>query len=471
MSAGRFQSRFFSTLSQQTLRWRDRMGRLWRQAKLTASWTVQITLYPIYVIFQAVRMANRQFQQVTRRMLPWVQNANRTMQRITHPLQSFPEPTADLPILNTLDMVRQFLLVLPPEEANRGGGNLLAGRDQAGKAIASLQSPQNLVAHGNLAHATSLKIRGIASLLPDRHLVLVTADNHCLNVLNLEQQFRLRQRIAWELADYWLVARHRQMAQRDLPPFLPPPARSPHALPPVRWFRALMGWMQVGSVAVSANLFHEARLVYAWQMASQNQELAQDSLSAPEKPAPEKRKPKPAIPAIPSFLQNLRFPKLLGQAQSKTQPPQPQTPPRSPEMVAETTWDEDTHTWDAIQQRWPFRPTDESFALEPLVEPPKPDVSKSESAILSIPPPPLPASSKLPSPSSSPSTLAPQPSSDSPSNSPTPHSLDYIETEASLVEYVKHPLEQLLQWLDSGMVWLENRIEKFWTWLRQLWQR
>lgn len=38
----------------------------------------------------------------------------------------------------------------------------------------------------------------------------------------------------------------------------------------------------------------------------------------------------------------------------------------------------------------------------------------------------------------------------------------WIETEAQLVGYVKHPLEQLLEWLDKGMSWLEVRIAKFW---------
>lgn len=41
----------------------------------------------------------------------------------------------------------------------------------------------------------------------------------------------------------------------------------------------------------------------------------------------------------------------------------------------------------------------------------------------------------------------------------------WIETEAQLVGYVKHPLEQLLEWIDTGMVWVENQIARVWRWL------
>lgn len=44
-----------------------------------------------------------------------------------------------------------------------------------------------------------------------------------------------------------------------------------------------------------------------------------------------------------------------------------------------------------------------------------------------------------------------------------PHS--WIETEAQLVSYVKHPLEQVLEWIDKGMAWVEEQIAKLWHWL------
>jgi len=34
--------------------------------------------------------------------------------------------------------------------------------------------------------------------------------------------------------------------------------------------------------------------------------------------------------------------------------------------------------------------------------------------------------------------------------------------------YVKHPLEQLLEWLDRAMLWLENFLMIVWRWVQQL---
>ena len=39
---------------------------------------------------------------------------------------------------------------------------------------------------------------------------------------------------------------------------------------------------------------------------------------------------------------------------------------------------------------------------------------------------------------------------------------DWIETNATVMGYVKHPLEQLLAWLDSLMLWLEEMLLKIW---------
>jgi len=43
---------------------------------------------------------------------------------------------------------------------------------------------------------------------------------------------------------------------------------------------------------------------------------------------------------------------------------------------------------------------------------------------------------------------------------------DWIETNATVMGYVKHPLEQLLVWLDQAMLWLEEVLIKLWRWLR-----
>jgi len=43
---------------------------------------------------------------------------------------------------------------------------------------------------------------------------------------------------------------------------------------------------------------------------------------------------------------------------------------------------------------------------------------------------------------------------------------EWIETEARAIGYHKHPLEQILEFLDVFVLWLEENLKKFWYWLR-----
>ncbi|MEB3336007.1 MAG: hypothetical protein VKJ46_00985 [Leptolyngbyaceae bacterium] len=57
-----------------------------------------------------------------------------------------------------------------------------------------------------------------------------------------------------------------------------------------------------------------------------------------------------------------------------------------------------------------------------------------------------------------------------PSNHHPEHSPSWIETEAKAVGYVKHPLEQLLAWVDQGMRWLEDSLIALGQWIQQHWR-
>ncbi len=43
---------------------------------------------------------------------------------------------------------------------------------------------------------------------------------------------------------------------------------------------------------------------------------------------------------------------------------------------------------------------------------------------------------------------------------------DYLETKAESMGYIKHPLEQVLEWLDAVMLRLENIAEQLWNWAK-----
>jgi len=135
--------------------------------------------------------------------------------------------------------------------------SMLAVRDCLTEVDVSSHMPLLTVAT-SLSAPTSIFIRGVATQLETRSLVLVTNRNEILDILDADQQLILQQRIIWEVAHYrrYLRLRH-AMAQLD-------PVRSPHVnspiFPGVRSFYQLMVWMQQGSVAIATNLFKEADL-------------------------------------------------------------------------------------------------------------------------------------------------------------------------------------------------------------------
>ncbi|WP_373536372.1 hypothetical protein [Microcoleus sp.] len=56
-----------------------------------------------------------------------------------------------------------------------------------------------------------------------------------------------------------------------------------------------------------------------------------------------------------------------------------------------------------------------------------------------------------------------------PTNRSVPPADEYLETKSQSMGYIKHPLEQVLEWLDLLMVRLENILEQLWNWAKTNW--
>lgn len=263
--SGRFQSRMLSQLSQQTLRWKDRAARWWRQTQVTAAWSTQILLYPVYAVFQTGRLLGRQLGQTVQQMRPRLQAVRRAVQTITQPEREVPTSLkADTTIYKTLRAVEELGLVLSPATAEPA-----------------------------IAEQTSATLQGIASLLSSRSLVLVSEPNGILDILTPAQQARLQRQIIWELADYGRSALlagkppHRQLAPQRPPLPLPPLVAQDTMALPVQVFYRLMGWVQRGPVAIAANVFDETTLALYFPSAADLEseaiaELEQQWLAFPD---------------------------------------------------------------------------------------------------------------------------------------------------------------------------------------------
>ena len=87
------------------------------------------------------------------------------------------------------------------------------------------------------------QVRGIATFLPARSLVLVGDDNQILDVLTVEHQELLESRITWEVANSGL--QRREIAKKELKFNLGLEAAvAKSQLPPVKAFWQLMAWVQ-----------------------------------------------------------------------------------------------------------------------------------------------------------------------------------------------------------------------------------
>ncbi|MBD2326339.1 hypothetical protein [Alkalinema sp. FACHB-956] len=215
-----YQSQFLNFFSRQTQKLKDRAGVLWRNFKLAAIWGAQLSLYPIYAVFQASRLVGKQLNAGVRQAALW----------LTAGADQSDEPVAtDAAIQKVISALTQNTIAPAP--------------------VGQVDPLLALLTEGT-------EIRGVASLVSTQRMVLVSTDNQVLDVLTQTQQQQLKRRIIFELALYYRYWRRHQLKTGGA---LVVHDRSTMAIP-LRLFWQLMAWIQSSPIAVSANLFQEAKL-------------------------------------------------------------------------------------------------------------------------------------------------------------------------------------------------------------------
>jgi hypothetical protein len=269
-------------------------------------------------------------------------------------------------------------------------------------------------------------IRGIATLLETRSLVLVTNQNQVLDLLTPEQQEKLRHRIIWQVAHYGRYQKLR-LATRQAFLRLQSPSPERPVLPLVRAFHWVMAWMQTSPVAIAVNLFRETSLVI---QSTQVPVLpTTTSLTAPMATA---------LPFTASAIAALPFGATLSAlmpARSRTIPPESSLQPGMG-IGAIALSSSSTATLDSLFPGTITTTNDTST------------VTRAS----------RPASTPAPA-----STTAVNRS---------PIQPDYIDTQFTLLGYVQTPIETILRWCDRILVWLEDFLvmawKTIWEWICQL---
>ncbi|WP_424100150.1 hypothetical protein [Moorena producens] len=278
---GPYRSRLFNFINRQSQRFADQIQRTIRHLKVAGVWGGQILLYPVYLLVQASLSAGRQISSSVKAGLPQLTTFNHTQPQET-------PPEADTAIQRVLQELNlgKFTLELDLENLKPSNGQpvtlnngqpILIERQRGtylnnGQPVVSLNNGQAVTpgqwATPNQTPAQTptnehMLIQGVACLLDNRGLVLVTVENQILDILTPQQQQKLASRISWELAD--LLRKWRLAHSLDGKKASPSLATLDHPpiFPPIRVFWRLMAWVQTSPVAIAINLFGESRIISA----------------------------------------------------------------------------------------------------------------------------------------------------------------------------------------------------------------
>ncbi len=508
-TSGRYQSRLFNFIHQQSRRLRENLGSAFRHLKVTASWGVQIALHPLHLLLQSNKIVEKPLHSSVQQNWLHLQADNIDSQGQTY------SSTADIPIQRVLLLID----ALPVGEIVSQDTVRDTKRPFYKPFLKWFVSPGPLHATGPVSTPSLLSrnrpiVRGIATQLSTHTLVLVTDQNQILDILTPQQQQKLQERIIGEVADYWRYQRlaHQNRSEpslsstetaeqlgntlsAELPrrPLLGPWLQtSGSRLPPLdltfteleskylapmsevaitlgkrSWELVLVKTQLIALDSSKTDAFKIQALIWAAidyffghrsgkQLGQPTAPIDYLELTAGSKPL---RKP---LPSRHSSLLEKEFSRQLPPQLLNSDPdpwltlsdlfgPESESEPSTQSMpppASQTT----THLAGQKNLALPFRKAT-WYSLRNLLNPFQMFLPQQEQGSGGI----VRQVGKI----------CDQPLDQSTQLEPAPK---WIETHAIAMGYVKHPLEQLLEWLDRAMLWLEDFLVRVLQWIQQLWQ-
>jgi hypothetical protein len=216
MSSGRYQSKLFNFVHQQSRRLTEQWEHTFRHLQVATKWGVELILYPVYLLFQSSESDGKTL------------HTKEPQSRLNLPSNDpdFP-PATHLSVDSPIEHVLETVYYLSSEEAmstsektsETDNPSLLGffwrkspsdnSKNNLEIIHSSTVTEDNQLGTIKLSQRESLLkqhigvVRGIATNLLNRNLVLVTADNEILDILTPQQQIKLQDRIISEIANYW----------------------------------------------------------------------------------------------------------------------------------------------------------------------------------------------------------------------------------------------------------------------------
>jgi hypothetical protein len=471
-ASNRYQSRLFNFIHRQSRLLTNRLSSAWKSLQAVTSWMSPIASYPF--LPQSAAKQN---------------------------LRQLPKPsTVDTPIKQVLLLVED--LPLEQEPVNISPSKNLFGFlwhkffPKVNTKLSTTANSSQLLEpteqeSSNFLVQNRLKVQGIASLISNRLLVLVSPQNEILDILTSYQQQVLQARIISEVT-CWRLQRLLPSKREKLPP------RQNRLLAPTN---SIVSWVQRDKEQGKLSVFSSSAIASGATLrviASIDRNLAKfETDLAPiasitkvfqiqgliraaidyffKRDCAEGSARGDRIPQLPEFTTNnledpwLEMSDLFGTEdlvkQSLVLENSATSTSYLPPNKNVTQFDRELNKYslNSLLKRW-RQPTQTNSASITVKTPQITKITKAQPSSLS-PNPQI--SQKLKAVATNSYSFNLGNSVAAKSSERLEPKTDWIETNATTMGYVKHPLEQLLEWLDLAMLWLENKLVKFWHWLRQ----
>ncbi|WP_339381481.1 hypothetical protein [Brasilonema bromeliae] len=192
---GRYQSRLFNFFHQQSRRWGQQFERTIRHVQVAANWSLEALLTSVYLLIrQATESAGKQLH--TNEQQPRFQlQENQT--------EIVETVSVDTPIQRVLEAAVTLQIPEAGDQGSTGTNNSHYLWIPHFPLFPTVSSPLTPSLSDSLTPSSPPIVRGIASDLGNRNLVLVTIENEILDILTPQQQEILQNRILDEVATYW----------------------------------------------------------------------------------------------------------------------------------------------------------------------------------------------------------------------------------------------------------------------------
>ncbi|QSJ14803.1 hypothetical protein JYQ62_23280 [Nostoc sp. UHCC 0702] len=537
-SSSRYQSRLFNFVHQQSRRLTQQWEYTFRHLQVATKKGVDVLFYSVSQLFQSVGSSGKTLYTKESQPRLKLQPSDRDFQPET-------PPNADIPIQHVLESVQNFAsevaIVTPPTTQELGEKKDVSFSPQPlvplkswwqkffHRPTTNASLPQSLTIKDNSAQSLTLStkedslkrhlpvVRGIATNLVNRNLVLVCTNNEILDILTPQQQAKLQDRIISEVAEYW---HSWQLVEAQ---------KETNLLPEINQLLAKLTGENTANMlalsegtskvllntgiiefldAVVANL--EANAIIPVQQRSQEivrvtqnqfnifiygkeQLTARGNIAVSDDLETHKLNLQALIAAAINYFFGVSQDKQLemgnfdGQSQNKLRDRRTMILPKNSKLQNEGLVADPWLNWDDLFGN------SQTIAQMPITS-----SSSKKSALASSPSTKLSPKNKLPvqppkagsglvqrkktsqniTPTQNTSKKVTSANSESregevsqqqfSQNSKVEAKPDWIEIKATSMGYVKHPLEQVLEWLDSAMLWLEKMFVNIFHFLQGL---